>query len=185
MVALSALGVITGTILSFELGLLWPAFAAPLGSVFGVGFAVEGPRVGVWSTGARPTGRTPRPTGVLSHGNGPINAIDDRTRRGPPRLTLTRSGVRLLRRRVPHSCWDDASRRGRRGLSHRGGTKARIATPAVAINMAATTAPTLRVPPDEAVTVRPSRQVTPELHASECEWVHVCRAVPPSPSCPV
>jgi len=42
MVALFAVGVITGTILSFEMGLLWPNFMARFGSVFGLGFAVEG-----------------------------------------------------------------------------------------------------------------------------------------------
>jgi hypothetical protein len=42
MVALFAVGVITGTILSFELGLLWPNFTATFGSVFGLGFAIEG-----------------------------------------------------------------------------------------------------------------------------------------------
>jgi cytochrome d ubiquinol oxidase subunit I len=42
MVALFAVGVITGTILSFEMGLLWPNFMATFGSVFGLGFAVEG-----------------------------------------------------------------------------------------------------------------------------------------------
>ena len=42
MVALFAVGVITGTILSFEMGLLWPGFTAEFGSVFGVGFAIEG-----------------------------------------------------------------------------------------------------------------------------------------------
>jgi cytochrome d ubiquinol oxidase subunit I len=42
MVALFAVGVITGTILSFEMGLLWPAFTATFGSVFGLGFAIEG-----------------------------------------------------------------------------------------------------------------------------------------------
>jgi cytochrome bd ubiquinol oxidase subunit I len=42
MVALFAVGVITGTILSFEMGLLWPDFTATFGSVFGLGFAVEG-----------------------------------------------------------------------------------------------------------------------------------------------
>jgi cytochrome d ubiquinol oxidase subunit I len=35
MVALFAVGVITGTILSFEMGLLWPNFTATFGSVFG------------------------------------------------------------------------------------------------------------------------------------------------------
>jgi cytochrome d ubiquinol oxidase subunit I len=42
MLALFAVGVVTGTILSFELGLLWPNFMATFGSVFGLGFAVEG-----------------------------------------------------------------------------------------------------------------------------------------------
>ena len=42
MVALFAAGVVTGTILSFEMGLLWPDFTATFGSVFGLGFAVEG-----------------------------------------------------------------------------------------------------------------------------------------------
>jgi cytochrome bd ubiquinol oxidase subunit I len=42
MIALFAVGVITGTILSFEMGLLWPNFTATFGSVFGLGFAVEG-----------------------------------------------------------------------------------------------------------------------------------------------
>jgi cytochrome d ubiquinol oxidase subunit I len=42
MLALFAVGVVTGTILSFELGLLWPGFMANFGSVFGLGFALEG-----------------------------------------------------------------------------------------------------------------------------------------------
>src|SRR6266576_6759871 len=42
MLALFAVGVITGTILSFELGLLWPNFMATFGSVFGLAFAIEG-----------------------------------------------------------------------------------------------------------------------------------------------
>jgi cytochrome bd ubiquinol oxidase subunit I len=42
MVTLFAVGVITGTILSFEMGLLWPNFTATFGGVFGLGFAVEG-----------------------------------------------------------------------------------------------------------------------------------------------
>src|SRR5438067_7146004 len=42
MAALFAVGVVTGTILSFELGLLWPNFMATFGSVFGLGFAIEG-----------------------------------------------------------------------------------------------------------------------------------------------
>src|SRR4051812_6738782 len=42
MVALFAVGVITVTILSFEMGLLCPNFTATFGSVFGLGFAIEG-----------------------------------------------------------------------------------------------------------------------------------------------
>jgi cytochrome d ubiquinol oxidase subunit I len=42
MLTLFAVGVITGTILSFEMGLLWPAFTGTFGSVFGLGFAIEG-----------------------------------------------------------------------------------------------------------------------------------------------
>jgi cytochrome d ubiquinol oxidase subunit I len=42
MAALFAAGVVTGTILSFEMGLLWPEFTATFGSVFGLGFAIEG-----------------------------------------------------------------------------------------------------------------------------------------------
>lgn len=42
MVTLFAAGVVTGTVLSFELGLLWPEFTATFGSVFGLGFAIEG-----------------------------------------------------------------------------------------------------------------------------------------------
>jgi cytochrome d ubiquinol oxidase subunit I len=42
MATLFAAGVVTGTILSFELGLLWPNFTGTFGSVFGLGFAIEG-----------------------------------------------------------------------------------------------------------------------------------------------
>lgn len=42
MVALFACGVVTGTILSFEMGLLWPGFMGTFGAVFGLGFAMEG-----------------------------------------------------------------------------------------------------------------------------------------------
>jgi cytochrome bd ubiquinol oxidase subunit I len=42
MLALFAVGVVTGTILSFELGLLWPGFMAAFGEVFGLGFMLEG-----------------------------------------------------------------------------------------------------------------------------------------------
>ena len=39
---LFAVGVVTGTILSFEFGLLWPNFTATFGEVFGLAFALEG-----------------------------------------------------------------------------------------------------------------------------------------------
>jgi cytochrome d ubiquinol oxidase subunit I len=42
MAALFAVGVITGTVLSFEMGFLWPRFTGTFGSVFGLGFAIEG-----------------------------------------------------------------------------------------------------------------------------------------------
>src|SRR5215467_13806270 len=42
MLALFAVGVVTGTILSLELGLLWPGFMAAFGNVFGLGFVLEG-----------------------------------------------------------------------------------------------------------------------------------------------
>ena len=42
MISLFAVGVVTGTILSFEFGLLWPAWMAKFGSVFGFAFALEG-----------------------------------------------------------------------------------------------------------------------------------------------
>jgi cytochrome d ubiquinol oxidase subunit I len=42
LVALFAVGVVTGTILSFEFGLLWPSFMSRFGSVFGLAFAIEG-----------------------------------------------------------------------------------------------------------------------------------------------
>jgi cytochrome d ubiquinol oxidase subunit I len=42
MISLFAVGVVTGTILSFELGLLWPAWMAKFGDVFGFAFALEG-----------------------------------------------------------------------------------------------------------------------------------------------
>src|SRR5262249_7534601 len=42
MLALFAVGAVTGTILSFELGLLWPGFTTSFGNVFGLAFAVEG-----------------------------------------------------------------------------------------------------------------------------------------------
>jgi cytochrome d ubiquinol oxidase subunit I len=42
MVLLFAVGVVTGTILSFEMGLLWPEFMATFGDVFGLAFGLEG-----------------------------------------------------------------------------------------------------------------------------------------------
>jgi cytochrome bd ubiquinol oxidase subunit I len=42
MVTLFAVGVTTGTVSSFERGLLWPNFTGTFGSVFGLGFAIEG-----------------------------------------------------------------------------------------------------------------------------------------------
>jgi cytochrome d ubiquinol oxidase subunit I len=42
MLLLFAIGVVTGTILSFELGLLWPRFMEQWGEVFGFAFAIEG-----------------------------------------------------------------------------------------------------------------------------------------------
>ena len=42
MIGLFGVGVITGTILSFEMGLLWPNFTATFGGVFGLGFEIEG-----------------------------------------------------------------------------------------------------------------------------------------------
>jgi cytochrome bd ubiquinol oxidase subunit I len=42
MLLLFAVGVVTGTILSFEMGLLWPEFMATFGEVFGLAFGIEG-----------------------------------------------------------------------------------------------------------------------------------------------
>jgi cytochrome bd ubiquinol oxidase subunit I len=42
MAVLFAVGAVTGTVLSFEMGLLWPGLMGRYGDVFGVGFAVEG-----------------------------------------------------------------------------------------------------------------------------------------------
>jgi cytochrome d ubiquinol oxidase subunit I len=42
MAALFVAGVVTGTILSFEMGLLWPNFTGTFGGVFGLGFEIEG-----------------------------------------------------------------------------------------------------------------------------------------------
>ncbi len=37
-----AVGAVTGTVLSFEFGLLWPEFTRRFGEVFGVLFTIEG-----------------------------------------------------------------------------------------------------------------------------------------------
>ncbi len=42
MAVLFAVGAVTGTVLSFELGLLWPKFMERFGDVFGIAFAIEG-----------------------------------------------------------------------------------------------------------------------------------------------
>jgi cytochrome d ubiquinol oxidase subunit I len=42
MAVLFAVGAVTGTVLSFEMGLLWPRFMDRFGEVFGVAFAIEG-----------------------------------------------------------------------------------------------------------------------------------------------
>ena len=42
MAVLFAVGAVTGTVLSFEMGLLWPEFMDRFGDVFGVAFAIEG-----------------------------------------------------------------------------------------------------------------------------------------------
>ena len=39
---LFAVGAVTGTVISFEMGLLWPKFMEQWGDVFGTGFAIEG-----------------------------------------------------------------------------------------------------------------------------------------------
>jgi len=42
MITLFAAGVVTGTLLSFELGMLWPGFMSAFGDVFGLAFGLEG-----------------------------------------------------------------------------------------------------------------------------------------------
>src|SRR5919109_3567697 len=42
MAVLFAVGAVTGTVLSFEMGLLWPGLMGRFGDVFGIGFAIEG-----------------------------------------------------------------------------------------------------------------------------------------------
>ena len=42
MAVLFAVGAVTGTVLSFEMGLLWPGLMGRYGEAFGIGFAIEG-----------------------------------------------------------------------------------------------------------------------------------------------
>src|SRR5258708_2968146 len=42
MAVLFAVGAVTGTVLSFEMGLLWPGLMGRFGSVLGTSFAIEG-----------------------------------------------------------------------------------------------------------------------------------------------
>ena len=42
MAVLFAVGAVTGTVLSFEMGLLWPGLMDRFGDVFGIPFAIEG-----------------------------------------------------------------------------------------------------------------------------------------------
>ncbi len=42
MIVLFAVGAVSGTVLSFELGILWPEFMAEFGDVFGLAFGLEG-----------------------------------------------------------------------------------------------------------------------------------------------
>ena len=42
MGVLFAVGAVTGTVLSFELGVLWPGLLGRFGDVFGLPFAIEG-----------------------------------------------------------------------------------------------------------------------------------------------
>ena len=42
MAMLFAVGAVTGTVLSFEMGLLWPGLMGRFGDVFGIPFAIEG-----------------------------------------------------------------------------------------------------------------------------------------------
>jgi cytochrome bd ubiquinol oxidase subunit I len=64
VLALFAVGVITGTILSFEMGLLWPNFTATFGSVFGLGFAIEG--FSFFVEGSTPTAGIASPPACIS-----------------------------------------------------------------------------------------------------------------------
>ena len=69
-------GAVTGTVISFEMGLLWPAFMGRFGDVFGLPFALEGifffteaifiaiyifgwNRLGGWPSAVRPGGIVP------------------------------------------------------------------------------------------------------------------------------
>src|ERR687892_464026 len=42
LAVLFAVGAVSGTVLSFELGLLWPEMMDRFGDAFGIGFAIEG-----------------------------------------------------------------------------------------------------------------------------------------------
>ena len=42
MAVLVAVGAVTGTVVSFEMGLLWPGLMGKFGAAFGIPFAVEG-----------------------------------------------------------------------------------------------------------------------------------------------
>jgi cytochrome d ubiquinol oxidase subunit I len=62
-----AVGAVTGTVLSFEFGLLWPQFEHRFGSVFGIAFAIEGifffvGRSSSRSTSTAGSGSAPGPT---------------------------------------------------------------------------------------------------------------------------
>ncbi|MEO3867866.1 cytochrome ubiquinol oxidase subunit I [Nonomuraea sp. B12E4] len=92
MPALFAVGVVTGTILSFELGLLWPEFMARFGNVFGLGFTLEGFSFFVKAI----TG--PDPTRFLQYGRPPHGALTGRARHRDARFPIV---VRHLLRKAP------------------------------------------------------------------------------------
>ena len=80
MAALFAAGVVTGTILSFEMGLLWPGFTGTFGGVFGLGFAVEGFSffleaifIGIYIYGWRPALPARRISGAVSRSSSPAS----------------------------------------------------------------------------------------------------------------
>ena len=59
-----AVGAVTGTVLSFEFGLLWPAFMDRFGEVFGVAFVIEG----IFSSSRRSSSRSTYSAGSASRG---------------------------------------------------------------------------------------------------------------------